>query len=288
MNQAAEPDAGAVQAQVFVHAILALLRERTGCDFSRYRAATVYRRIRNRMIALGIASLPEYLVRLESRQDEALPLLERLTIKVSRFYRNRATFDLLRAHVLPGLARARGGEPVRVWSAGCGCGEEAYTLAMLLEEAGAPGFVCASDLDPGALAAARAGLYPAEALAELPDELCRRFVEPTDAGGLARYRVRDAARARVRLVQHDLTSPAPAPGTGRFDLVCCRNVLIYLQRDQQERTLRALCGSIEPGGFLCLGEAEWPRVLAPAAVVPLGRKTHLFRVRRRSAEGVSP
>lgn len=276
MSQVAKPDAVPAQADALVHAILAVLRERTGCDFSRYRPATVYRRIRNRMIALGIASLPEYLARLESAEDEALPLLERLTIKVSRFYRNRATFDLLRAQVLPGLARARAGSPVRIWSAGCGCGEEAYTLAMVLEEAGLPGFVIACDIDPAALAAAHRGTYPAQALVELPQELRRRFLRPIPGG--ERYAVTGAVRERVRFGPGDLTAPQPAPGEGKFDLICCRNVLIYLQRDLQERILERVCDALAPGGFLCLGEAEWPGPGAVRRVVPLGRKTHLFRM----------
>src|SRR5690606_3832764 len=182
MHQGANAERTAPCADALVQAILDVLRLRTGCDFSRYRRATMHRRIRNRMIALGIASLPEYLARIEDAEDEALPLLERLTIKVSRFYRNRATFALLRTHVLPHLARDRGGAPLRMWSAGCGCGEEAYSLAMLLEEAALPGFVVASDIDPAALGAARAAAYPAEALAELPPELRERFLRARPDG----------------------------------------------------------------------------------------------------------
>lgn len=283
MSQIAKPEASA-PADVLVGAILAVLHARTGCDFSRYRPATVYRRIRNRMIALGIATLPEYLARLESVEDEALPLLERLTIKVSRFYRNPATFDLLRAHVLPRLARARAGAPLRIWSAGCGCGEEAYTLAMLLEEAGLPGAITASDIDPAAIGAARVAAYPEEALVELPSELRRRFLRPLPGG---RYGVDPALRARLRFVTHDLTGAEPAPGEGAFDLVCCRNVLIYLQREVQQRVLQRLCAALVPGGFLCLGEAEWPAALAPRRLAPLGRKSHVFRLRKDCDEGVS-
>ena len=282
MHQGANAERTAPCADALVQAILDVLRLRTGCDFSRYRRATMHRRIRNRMIALGIASLPEYLARIEDAEDEALPLLERLTIKVSRFYRNRATFDLLRTHVLPHLARDRGGAALRMWSAGCGCGEEAYSLAMLLEEAALPGFVVASDIDPAALDAARAAAYPAEALAELPPELRERFLRARPDG---RYSVDEALRARVRLVAHDLTGRRPAPGAEKYDLVCCRNVLIYLQREAQERLLHRLSAVIAPGGWLCLGEAEWPAPLVPGRLVPLGRTSHLFRLGTDRAQG---
>src|SRR5690606_23549381 len=108
-------------------------------------------RIQSRMTSVGVASLAEYGRLLESSEREAFELLERITIKVSRFYRNRAAFELIRTRLLPALARR--GERLRVWSAGCGRGEEAWSLAMLLEDAGLEGTVHASDVDPGALAA---------------------------------------------------------------------------------------------------------------------------------------
>lgn len=286
MSQSVKPDGAAAEAEVIISAILARLAERTGCDFAGYRPATVHRRIRNRMISLGIVSMREYLELLEATEDESLRLLERITIKVSRFYRNPPTFDALRRSVLPALLQSRRRQPVRIWSAGCGCGEEAYTLAMLLEEAGEPGFIEASDLDATALDAARAGVYSPQALAELPSELATRFLEPLHAYGRPCYRVPDFLRRRVRFSHRDLTATDPAPGEGRFDLVCCRNVLIYLKRDLQERTLRAARGTLEAGGFLCLGEAEWPAaLLATGSLAPLGRKTYIFRALDRSFKG---
>ncbi len=206
--------------------ILAVLHDRTGVDFTRFRPATVRRRIFNRMISAGSASLPEYAALLRTSDREAPLLLERITIKVSRFYRNHHVFDLLRARVFPRLAGLR--RPVRIWSAGCGCGEEPYTLAMLLDESGLEGEVLATDIDPGALDSARRATYARSALAELPATLATRHFAPAPEGR-ERLVVAPGIRDRVRFRPHDLTSPLPPEGE-RFDLVSCRMVLIYLER----------------------------------------------------------
>src|SRR5512141_1348100 len=135
--------------------VLDLVRERKGLDFGGYRAATLLRRARNRLIAANVRSLPEYLERLRDDPAEADALVERLTVKVSRFYRDAATFDALRAALAARLAGGPG-RPLEAWSAGCGQGEEPYSLAILLAglgqaPSGAPD-VLATDIDPAALA----------------------------------------------------------------------------------------------------------------------------------------
>ena len=119
----------------FLETVVDILRSRTGVDFAPYRAAMLERRISNHLASSGVSSLDEYLSLLRTSAAEPFRLLERITIKVSRFYRHAPAFDHLRQVVLPELARARGGEPLLIWCAGCGAGEEAYTLAMLLENA---------------------------------------------------------------------------------------------------------------------------------------------------------
>ncbi len=254
--------------------VLQALRHKTGVDFSRYRRATVLRRIRNRMVSAGIDSLSDYLGLLCQRPGEAGRLLERLTIKVSRFYRNVRSFDLLRDEVLPLLARARGKQPLRLWSAGCGRGEEAWTLAMLLEHAGIAGDVLASDIDRGSLAEAARAVYRPELLADLPANLAAAYLEPV-AGGSS-YRLREGLRSRVRFVRHDLLHGEP-PARQPFDLVCCRNVLIYLEPQAQSLVFRALCSTLAPGGYLCLGEAEWPSAEVLARLRCVGRNAQVWR-----------
>jgi chemotaxis methyl-accepting protein methylase len=234
----------------------------------------VTRRVVNRMIFVGAQSFEQYLGLLLSDPREALHLLERVTIKVSRFYRNAATFDVLRHDVIPALQAAAAGRALRLWSAGCGCGEDPYTLAMLLEEQGTAGVVDATELDPAALAAAEAGRYPDAAAAELPQELRARYCRPAPHG----FEVADAIRRRVRFMRHDLIALVPPPGDGQpYDLVCCRNVLIYLAPGTKEQALHTVRDAVRPGGFLCLGEAEWPLRPIAASLQPLAHKTRIFR-----------
>lgn len=263
--------------EAVVAAILSTVHARTGIDFSAYRTSTVYRRILNRMMSVGLDSFERYLELLHSSADEPSRLVERMTIKVSRFYRNKPTFDCLREQLIPRLMREKGGAPLRVWSVGCGCGEEVYTLAMLLDEAGAEAIIEGTDVDPTALAAAALGIYRAASLEELPSSLARRYLEPPGSGTAGCYRVRDCLRERVRLSRHDITVQATAPGGGHFDVISCRNVLIYLQRAWQERVAQSLRRALNDGGILCLGEAEWPPPTVAATLEVLGRSTRLFR-----------
>lgn len=258
-----------------VHAVLSLLKARTGLDFTQYRPGTVARRIENRMFSTGLGSLEAYLSHLEGCEEETLPLLERLTIKVSRFYRNPEVFDLLAREILPALARQARGAPLSLWSAGCGCGEEAYTLALLLEAQGIPGTVEATDIDPSALAFAGRGLYLSGALADLPEPL-HAFFEPAEEGGAIRHRVSAAVRRRVRFSRHDVSGAAPPPGPP-CQLLACRNVLIYFGKEAQARTLARLRSALAAGGYLCLGEAEWPSPAVAATLEVASPKLRLFR-----------
>lgn len=259
---------------VLAAAVLQLVRERVAVDFSQYRPATIERRIRSRMLALGVASLSEYVQQLAASPDEAEALAERLVIKVSRFYRNSTTFDLLRSRVVPTLVDAAQGAPLHVWCAGCSCGEEAYTYAMLLDEAGVAGTVEATDIARDALAAAAAGTYPSAALDELPEELALRYLEPVSARGEQRYRVADVLRERVRFTRHDVTA---GPLKGSFSIVSCRNVLIYLQRTAQARAMHHLSAGLAVGSVLVLGEAEWPSPALEPTLEVLGHKARVFR-----------
>jgi chemotaxis methyl-accepting protein methylase len=259
-----------------LRAILSELRERTGTDFSIYRPAMVERRIRNRMISLGLTDLRMYLARLQSTPSEPQHLLERITIKVSRFYRNQAAFETLYSEVLPALVARNPRRPLRIWSAGCAHGEEPYSLALLLAELGREDVVEATDLDPGALERARAGVYPPEALEELPPHLRERYFEPTRSGRSLVYRVSSLLRTRVRFRQHDLTATNDGETFGPFDLVTCRNVLIYLQRDAQQRVFQDLRNRVAEGGVLCLGEAEWPPPAHERNLSIVDRKNRIF------------
>lgn len=259
-----------------ISTIIAILRARTGADFSRLRPATVQRRILNRMISIGTDSLDAYLSLLDSSEDEARELLSRIAIKVSRFYRNASSYDAIRRTVLPELARQAGPEGLRIWSAGCGFGEEPYSLAMLLVDAQLRGTVIGTDIDPRAIETARSGVYPAEAMSELPEDLASRHLIPIPGKGGVRLAVGADVQARVRLQVLDLLS-GQSPAQSPFDLICCRNVLIYYQPDAHKEIIGMFRRSLRPGGFLFLGEAEWPPEPHASALECIARSARLFR-----------
>ena len=253
--------------------IVQLLSEHTGTDFASYRLPTVARRTLNRMTSVGAETFADYLQLLRQREGEAARLLEHVTIKVSRFYRHAPTFDTLRRQVLPELARQADGRPLTVWSVGCGCGEEPYTLAMLFAEAGVSCIIEATDIDPAALQRAARGYYADAALIELPKDLRERYLVRNDGF----HEMSPALRQQVRFSHHDILSSRPPPGGGAFDLVCFRNVLIYLGHEVQEQALHSARRAVRHDGYLCLGEAEWLSARIATTLTPLANAARIFR-----------
>jgi chemotaxis protein methyltransferase CheR len=251
---------------------LAILRERRGLDFAEYRRGTLERRLANRMTGARANDADAYLALLGTSEAEIDRLAANLTIKVSRFYRNAGVFDFLRERAIPELRERFPGEPLRVWSAGCAGGEEAYSLAAILAGDDAP--VLATDIDEQALATGRRGSYPADSFVEIPENLRgEQFAETNEPGVLT---VSDSLRERVVFEFHDLAAAAEPRAGAPFHLVSCRNVLIYFARPLQQRVLRLLVGSLVSGGVLCLGESEWPGEVASSLQV-LDRKRKIFR-----------
>jgi two-component system CheB/CheR fusion protein len=265
------PDADNVDEEL-LRRVLAHLRVRTGHDFSKYKQSTVLRRIARRMQVTRTDELKDYYDYLRENPDEAQSLLADLLISVTTFFRDAEAFEVLAKSVLPNLFKDKGPkEPVRVWVCGCATGEEAYTLAMLLlEEAGRHEFrppiqIFGSDLDARALATAREGRYPAAIENDVSEERLRRFF--TQEGD--RHRLRQEVRDTVLFAVHDLLKDPPF---SHVDLISCRNVLIYLDRDLQEQVCSTFHYALNPGGFLFVGSSE-------TADHPPG----LFRVVDRSA-----
>jgi two-component system CheB/CheR fusion protein len=236
---------------------LDLVREHTGIDFRSYKTPTILRRLQRRIIAVGASDLAGYTKYLEGHPDEYQRLASSFLIKVTDFMRDQELFDILRTQVIPDVvaaSRKRGNE-LRFWSAGCATGEEAYSLAILLLEAlgsDLPNFtikIFATDLDGDAVAFARHGLYPSNALAHMPDELVERYFTRTSKG----YEVKKLVRSLVVFGEHDLGQRAPFP---RIDMVLCRNVLIYFTRELQQNALQLFAFALREGGYLVLGKTE--------------------------------
>jgi two-component system CheB/CheR fusion protein len=238
-----------------VRRILAHLRSRTGHDFSKYKRATVLRRLARRMQVTRTNELKDYYDALRESGEEAQALLRDLLISVTTFFRDGETFEQLQRIVIPQLFTADRPESIRAWVAGCATGEEAYSVGMLLlEEASKheqrPSIqVFGSDLDARALATAREGRYPLAIEADVNEERLRRFF--ARAGEF--YRVRQELRDIMLFAAHDLLKDPPF---SRVDLISCRNVFIYLDRDLQEQVCGTFHYALNPGGYLVLGASE--------------------------------
>ena len=235
--------------------ILAHLRVRTGHDFSHYKRSTVMRRLLRRMQVTRKEEFEEYFSYLRDHVEEAQALLADLLISVTAFFRDTKAFESLAQNVIPHLFRGGERNPVRVWVAGCATGEEAYSVAILLmEEASRHEFrpeiqVFGSDMDSRALNIAREGRYPAAIEADVSEERLRRFF--TRDGEY--YRVKRELRDAVLFANHSLLKDPPF---SRLDLISCRNLLIYLDRDLQQQVLATLHYGLLPDGYLFLGSSE--------------------------------
>ncbi len=236
--------------------ILSHLRTRTGHDFSNYKKSTVRRRIARRMQMQRAATLADYLVVLRDNGAEAQALFGDLLISVTTFFRDAAAFDRLAELVVPQLFEGKAaGDPLRAWVPGCATGEDAYSIAMLLlEELGKRDVRCeiqvfASDLDEAALALARDGRYPIAIEADLTEERLKRFlIREND-----HYRVTRDLRDVVLFARHSLLKDPPF---SRADLISCRNVLIYLDRELQHEVCAVFHFALKPDGYLFLGSSE--------------------------------
>jgi two-component system CheB/CheR fusion protein len=235
--------------------ILAHLRVRTGHDFSHYKRSTVMRRVLRRMQVTRKDVFETYLDYLRDNAEEVQALLADLLISVTNFFRDSKSFESLAAHVIPKLFHEGDRTPIRVWVAGCATGEEAYSIAMLLLEEAAkheerPEIqVFGSDMDSRALNIAREGRYPAAIEADVSEERLRRFF--TRDGD--QYRVKRELRDTVLFANHSLLKDPPF---SRLNLITCRNLLIYLDRDLQRQVLNTLHYSLAPNGYLFLGASE--------------------------------
>lgn len=244
------------EAQQALREIFTQLRLRTGHDFINYKRATLMRRIERRMAVRGLAELPQYAAFSNEHPEEIQALLKDLLISVTNFFRDKPAFDVLEAEVLPALFEGRTSEDqVRIWVPGCATGEEAYTIAMLCAErtlglVDVPKVqIFATDIDEAAIATAREGFYTLNDAADVSAERLSRFF--TREG--EHYRIRRELRETILFAHHNFLKDPPF---SRIDLVSCRNVLIYLNRQAQERVMETFHFALRPAGFLLLGTSE--------------------------------
>lgn len=236
--------------------IFVLLRSRTGNDFTYYKHSTIRRYIRRRMVLHQLDKIEDYVKYLQKQPSELDALFQDILINVTSFFRDPDTFDALKKKVFPRLLENRSSDaPLRIWVPGCSTGEEVYSLAIALlefvEDAGGSvqAQIFASDIDDKAIERARQGIY-AESICEIisPQRLQRFFVKTT--GG---YQVSKAVR---NMCVFALQNVVKDPPFSRLDLVCCRNLMIYMGAMLQKKALHTFHYALQPGGFLMLGTSE--------------------------------
>jgi chemotaxis methyl-accepting protein methylase len=249
-----EIDEGAIA--IDIEPVLEVLRTRVGVDFSQYQQHTLYRRIARRVRLHSCDGLASYVSTLKANPGEAEALYHDILIGVTSFFRNPEAYEALKAEVFPALTANRSRErPVRIWTLGCSSGEEAYSLAMALteylEDADLPLAlqVIATDVNTAGIERARRGVYARSAVEHIGETRRTSFFRPVDGG----YRISQAIRDTCEFTQHDVLTDAPLSG---FDLVSCRNMLIYLGVGLQQKVISLLHEALRPNGFLWLGNAE--------------------------------
>ena len=237
-------------------ALFQYLHQQFNLDFSGYQLSSIGRRLQRRMQLLSIPTTTAYLAYIQENADECQALYKDLLIGVTQFFRDQPAFDVLSRQALEPALKNCKGQDFRIWVAGCASGEEAYSLCILaLEVAAQVGYsgrvsVFASDVFQPAIDFASAGIYDAKRLAPLGDTLRDRYFNQT---GPSLYRVKPKLRERVVFAQHNLLVDPPF---AKIDLVSCRNVLIYLLPESQERALKSFSYALAGEGILFLGMSE--------------------------------
>jgi two-component system CheB/CheR fusion protein len=268
----------AASAERALQDIIGTLLSHTGHDFRHYKRATVLRRIERRMQVRQLPTLPDYRDLLANDGGEHKALLDDMLIGVTNFFRDREAFEALERVVLPELFKDKGpADEVRAWSAACATGEEAYSLAMLMADQAAQGEtsptfqVFASDIDDRAIDAARAGNFPASIITDVAPTRLREYFNKDDD----RFRIRRSLRDRILFASHNLLRDPPF---SRLDLISCRNLLIYLNRDVQVRLLQTFHFALKPGGYLFLGSSESAESVADYFIA-VDKKNRIYRAR---------
>jgi chemotaxis protein methyltransferase CheR len=241
-----------------------LIQRCAGIHLNVSKKALLYSRLSHRIQQLGLRTFDDYLHRVRRDAAELETMIDRITTNETHFFREPAHFTYLQETIVDGWIHAAGaglrGKEVRVWSAGCSTGEEPYSIAMALLERlslqhGWTIQVLATDISTRALEAARSATWSMERAREIPPHLLRRFMLEGIGSQAGRVRATPELRKLVRVESLNLTDAAYAVG-GPFDMVLCRNVLIYFEQELRRRVVGKLASHVAPGGYFFVGHAE--------------------------------
>lgn len=236
--------------------LLDYLKRGRGSDFTGYKRQSLIRRVLRRMQVVGISTFPEYQDYLEVHPEEFADLFNTILINVTSFFRDKEAWDYLAAEILPKIMEStKGNEIIRIWSAGCASGEEAFSIAMLMMEAlGEEKFrskvkIFATDIDEAAFVQARTAVYASRDIEPVPLELRDKYFQIS--GGA--YIFRPDLRRSIIFGSHNLIRDGPI---SHLDLLICRNTLMYFNAETQEKVLNRFCSALKDTGYLFLGRAE--------------------------------
>lgn len=233
------------------------ISRKSGIDLRQYREGYLRRRIELRMKMVGVNDFTEYLKFLKDNgKEEVNKLINTITINVTEFMRDKTPFKFLMESVLPEIAskkRRVNSSVIRFWSAGCSCGEEPYSIAISALESLGEGWmlsVYATDIDDACLEMAKDGFYKPAQLKNMDKRLINKYFDKEDDG----YRVKSFLKKYVRFKKHDLTTEPPV--SRYFDVVFCRNVMIYFNEQQKAKVVSDFYNALMEGGYLFIGKSE--------------------------------
>lgn len=280
----------AAESEASLQAIMAILTARTGSDFRHYKRGTVLRRLERRLQVTRQPDLVAYRNYLDNHPQETRQLLQDMLISVTSFFRDRAAFEAMERTIATELlGRLPLPAQLRCWVVGCATGEEAYSLAMLLADhlpsvaSAVTVQIFASDIDERALTIARAGLYPEGIITDIPPLRLAHFFDKLDKG----YRVKKNLREQVLFARHNILADPPF---SRLDVITCRNLLMYLDRDAQAQVLELFHFALKPGGLLFLGSAETADFLSDHFTM-VDKRSRIYRsnpVNRHYSDALPP
>ncbi|MDW8107002.1 MAG: protein-glutamate O-methyltransferase CheR [Armatimonadota bacterium] len=230
-----------------------LLKQRTGLDLNQYKFEQTYRRIYTMMERNGFHKFTDYFRYLAADEARLRQFIDRLAINVSELFRNPEQFEILRTQVLPELLKR---SPfLKCWSAGSSYGAEAYSIAILLHELAPnrPHQILGTDIDEDVLARARRGVFTENDMRYVPAEFKTKYFRAVNENGRTLYEADPSLKRYLRFEHHNLLSD---PYPSGFDLIACRNVVIYFADDAKDRVFRAFYDALKPGGYLFLGNTE--------------------------------
>ncbi len=253
----------------YLELIKNFIKRKMGIDLSSYRESYLLRRIKIRMVKTRCETLSSYYTLLLKEEKEPQNLIDTIGINVSKFYRDKDVFERVKNDILPHFKNK---DFIKIWSAGCAKGEEAYTLSILFLDQGFKNFkIFATDFDSEILEMAKEGVFDAKEFDEFPLYLKIKYIEKLNNG---KFKVKDFVKKHIEFRIHNLLS---LPFENDFDIILCRNVLIYMQKEAQRKVFENLTFSLKKDGILILGKVEMIHPDFEKFYLPLNMKEKIFK-----------